>query len=1726
MLCRGLPALCGLMATEIPARAADEAALRAKLPTTEALPVQAGLPDVLMMLDGTRGPSAGVLLTSLATFASQLLVQRGLILAIAVVIATAVTAHSAELFPTGATWKYLRGSAEASAPDVGVWRENAFADSNWSSGPAPFFYGETTAGTELSDMRSQYSCVFLRRTFTIQNPGEVAKLLLRARADDGFVAWIDGREVARYNVPAGHLPFDATASAALPEPVPFETHVIDDPRPFLVAGENILAVQAFNSSLSDSNDFFFDASLDAVLDETPPTVTELIPPAGSTVRELASVEVRFSEPVLGVEAADLLINNSPAAEMIKVASGEFLFTFPAPPDGVVSVAWRVEHGITDRAGVAHPFAGGSWTVTLDTRSPAPGLMISEFMADNRRTLNDEDGESSDWVEIFNSGETPASLLGWFLTDDRLNLAKWTFPDVTIEPKSFLVVFASEKNKSTVPGRLHTNFKLTDAGEYLALVAPNTNVVSEFAPDYPKQFRDVSYGRVPGAPGSHGYFTQPTPGAANSHSGPGFGPVVEFSRASGTITEPFELRLSTSLSGALIRYTLDGTLPTNSSTAYLGPIAVTNSVQVRARSYADNLLPGPPHSEAYLRLDGSLETFTSDLPVVVLHTLGSGSPNASRQTSANLSVYEPDRGVTSLARPPTLITRAALKLRGSSTQDLAKSSFAVEFWDEFNADVDLEILGMPADSDWVLYAVTQYEPAMIHNPFVHQLARDLGAYSSRTRFVEVFLNTGTGPISTNHYNGIYVLEEKIKIAPDRIAIDGLEAEHVQPPEVTGGYVFKMDRLDPGDGGFKAGGQTFAYVDPKEREIKLPQRDPQEQYLKKFLNDFNQALNSPDWLDPKLGYRPYIDTGAWIDFHLIESLTGSVDAFTLSTYFYKPRNGKLVSGPHWDYDRAFAGPGAGASRSWLTATFTGWNARLFRDKDFWQLWIDRFQQLRLSHLSLTNVFRLIDGFAGEVRQAQPRETARWRVALRGGTYQNEVNLMRNWLSNHLDYLDKQFTPPPSLSASGGRISAGFALELAVPNKASAYYTLDGSDPRLPQGEISPQAKTYTGPITLTGNARVVARSHNAAQRQPGGPPVSSPWSGPVAATFVVAPPPLIITEIMFHPVVSPGSTNRASDFEFIELKNVGTETLGLIGFHFGDGIQFRFEPTHSITSLAAGARLVLVKNLAAFAARYPRVNNVAGEYAGSLRESGERLSLLGPLEEPVVDFSFSDDWQTLSDGFGFSLVLADEPASPDKLGLRESWRLSAALGGSPGQADPPRSLIAPVLVNEALTHTDPPAVDAVELFNPSQEAADVSGWFLTDDFRAPRKFQLPQNTRIDPGGFLLVDEFQLRHSDASGFALSSQGDAVYLFSADAAGNLTGWVHGFQFGASANGVSFGRHVDSVGREHFVADAKVTLKAANSGPLVDAVVIHEIHYQPLPLDPYDSATDEFIELLNRSTLPAPLFDPAHPENAWRLRGGVEFDLPPRLTLPPQGALVIVSFDPRTDPGALQSFRARFGMDADTPMVGPWRGRLNNAGDRVRLYRPDEPQLPPSPDAGLVPYVLVEEVNYSPAAPWPSDAAGTGRSLQRRAPHLFGDDPKNWMAAIPSPGDLDSDGDGLPDRWELRHSLSPAASTGADGPDGNPDGDGFSNAQEFAAGTDPSNPSSVLALTADLTAGGLRLHFNAVPERTYRVLYSENLSSGQWRTLRVFPAALIAGVIEHTDTTPGATRFYRLQTP
>jgi hypothetical protein len=338
---------------------------------------------------------------------------------------------------------------------------------------------------------------------------------------------------------------------------------------------------------------------------------------------------------------------------------------------------------------------------------------------------------------------------------------------------------------------------------------------------------------------------------------------------------------------------------------------------------------------------------------------------------------------------------------------------------------------------------------------------------------------------------------------------LSADDVKPPQVTGGYILKFDRVGPGESGFNAmGDRGMVFVEPKEQIITLPQRAAQRQYLTTFFSDFDRALNGTNWLDPLLGYRAYLDLDAAIDFHVLEVLSGNVDAMVLSTYFHKARNGKIVCGPHWDFDRALGSTDGRDDnpRQWSTGPFFGgaWWPQLFRDPDFWQHWVDRWQELRGTHFSLTNLDGLVDRLAEEVSEAQPREYQRWGLQARGGSYQHEIDLMKQWLSNRVDFIDSELVQPPRLNQRSGHITPEFLLTFAAPTNATVYYTLDGSDPRLAQGAISSNAIIYAGPIQLKTNTRVVARARNPNQRQSGGPPTSTPWSGQVTAKFILSPP----------------------------------------------------------------------------------------------------------------------------------------------------------------------------------------------------------------------------------------------------------------------------------------------------------------------------------------------------------------------------------------------------------------------------------------------------------------------------------------------------------------------------------------------------------------------------------------------------------------------------------------------
>lgn len=149
--------------------------------------------------------------------------------------------------------------------------------------------------------------------------------------------------------------------------------------------------------------------------------------------------------------------------------------------------------LTRYPAVAASFAIAIFAI-LGSPLQAQSLVISEFMASNQDTLDDEDGNSEDWIEVFNQSGSAVNLEGWFLTDDAAALNKWAFPNIVLNPGEHILVFASNKNRNDPASQLHTNFKLTSQGEYLALVRPDgVTIEHHYSPEFPLQVQDVSYG---------------------------------------------------------------------------------------------------------------------------------------------------------------------------------------------------------------------------------------------------------------------------------------------------------------------------------------------------------------------------------------------------------------------------------------------------------------------------------------------------------------------------------------------------------------------------------------------------------------------------------------------------------------------------------------------------------------------------------------------------------------------------------------------------------------------------------------------------------------------------------------------------------------------------------------------------------------------------------------------------------------------------------------------------------------------------------------------------------------------------------------------------------------------------------------------------------------------------------------------------------------------------------
>ena len=684
------------------------------------------------------------------------------------------------------------------------------------------------------------------------------------------------------------------------------------------------------------------------------------------------------------------------------------------------------------------------------------VLITEFLASNQAGLPDEDGDSSDWVEIYNAGTVTVDLSGYHLTDKATEMEKWTFPTRLLNPGAYLVIFASGKDRQG--GTLHTNFALSSTGEYLALTDAAGTVLSAFDPKFPQQSADISYGLVQSVVGApQVYFTQPTPGAANQINATLINPPL-ISPASRTFSTSQIVSISAP-SGVEVHYTLDGSLPWSGSPLYTSALHLYASARLRVRGVGSGQEISPVVGETYLQLASDMSTVSSNLAIMILDNFQGQRPT--NGTLAEWMIFEPAAASlrSSPAALPQLTSRSFIKVHGSSTAGDPKYSLALEARNQLEEDRQVSPLGLPQAADWVLSAPYYYDRTLLHNAFAYDLERSLAGHGVRTRQVEVYLNTDGGPVSQADYYGVYTFCEKVEIGEDRVNIHKLSSNDNAPPAISGGYLLKIDRADPGDLGFTTiGGRTYYFVDPKEAEISLPQR----QWIAGYLSNFWTALNAVNFRDPVNGYAKYLDLPSSVDYHILNVGLKNVDALRLSTYFSKERGGTLKFGPSWDFDRAMDSLD---SRDDHWDTWRGetgdlgtdffregiWN-QLFRDRSFWQRWVDRYANLRQGELSNTQIINRINTLATQVTEAQARNFARWTAVPPRTSWNWEVQHLRDWLTARLDWMDTQFTRPPISNAptpTGGTVGSGFQLTLTSPSLArpgvKIYYTLDGSDPR---------------------------------------------------------------------------------------------------------------------------------------------------------------------------------------------------------------------------------------------------------------------------------------------------------------------------------------------------------------------------------------------------------------------------------------------------------------------------------------------------------------------------------------------------------------------------------------------------------------------------------------------------------------------------------------------------------
>ena len=584
---------------------------------------------------------------------------------------------------------------------------------------------------------------------------------------------------------------------------------------------------------------------------------------------------------------------------------------------------------------------------------AAPIVINEFLTSNQNNIVDGDGDRSDWIELYNPGSEACSLSGYALSDDSDEPKKWTFPDVTISPFGYLLVYASDKN-SMRNEEIHTNFKLSKDGEFIGLYDPFGNPVDTIT--FGGQAEDVSMGRWPNGTGGFVSFPEPTPGSKN---------VQTVSSAihppGGIYPDPVSISMTGDLSGGEIRYTTDGSLPTPQSALYLDPLNLDQTTVINAAIFFEGQKVSETVSEIYFIHEDV------HLPVLALIIDKADLWDEKKGIYANpLKTGDdwerPAKAVLIEDNEIKFSVPAGLRIHGQTTRNHPKKNFRLYFRSEYGMS-RLEYPLFPdekTDSFKRLVLHTNH----ISDPLAHSILDQLDGITSAFKPVALYLN--------GDYWGIYYIRERI----DKYYVE----DH-----------FGFDDMD--------------MIDTEWLDSALDIKEGDRLYWDETLAFFNKNHLTSDILY-NTAITQYINRDNFTDYHMVNIFAGNQDWPQKNNIRLRDRQGD----PRWMYVMWDAGSTWGSDATLPTlewATRGGirpdiraednpgllWSTlflrRLLENETYKIFFINRFCDLLNTYLNYYELKSLLDKLTNSIADEADRDWARWY-----STYYVNSPFMRNF------------------------------------------------------------------------------------------------------------------------------------------------------------------------------------------------------------------------------------------------------------------------------------------------------------------------------------------------------------------------------------------------------------------------------------------------------------------------------------------------------------------------------------------------------------------------------------------------------------------------------------------------------------------------------------------------------------------------------------------------------------